>query len=236
MNQIVPITPDTNSYSYIIRDGILGRLKQLPIFSTSVKKWAKTKFFIKQHTEFPFVGVYFVDEAWMAAADGNHNAGAPHFFHTLRLGYSVVVVNNDPEASEYNLDQAHWAIFHLFDAQLWHRFDVPPGFDPIEIEGVTRGSRNLWYGNGGLNNDLPLAELRMEMTYAYRTDWPPTVKDGFLKMGVIAAGSWPYDPGAGDSFTAVFDVPQTGPLPKSVYDDDLNETIPEGAFPDESSS
>ena len=207
MNALLPqITPDVNSYGMIIRDTYLARLKALPIFTASVQKWATTRFFIKQHVEFPFVGVYLLDENWLY--ETNWNAGAPHYVHMLRLGYSVVVVNNDPEASEHNLDQAHWAIMHLFDQPLWQQIAMPPPFDPILIEGVTRGSRSHWFGNAGLNNDLPVAELRMDQTFTYRSDWPPVIKDGFLRMDVTAALSWPYDPGAGDSVEFDFEIPQ----------------------------
>jgi hypothetical protein len=186
-------TPDNNSFSIIIRDGILARAKLLKPFQ-SVAKWASTKAFAIRPESIPYVGVYFIGED--LTPDGDPNAGAPKFVHTLQLGFQVIVLSNDPEVAENNLDAAHWAFMSLLYDPKWHVFPMPPPFDPVEIEAVTRGHRSHAFGNVGLNNDVPTCELRMTLSFVYRSLWPPNIPDWLQKIRETAYYPWPYDPAA----------------------------------------
>jgi hypothetical protein len=200
------INPAIYSYSFIIRDGILERLKAAPTFS-SIKKFAKNRGKGPvQNENLPFLACYFMDE--MLGPDGDINAGAPHFMHRLKLGFSVIVQSNDNEVAEKNLDIAHWAIMNYLTRQDWWHFKMPDPWPDVQIEGVERGSRKFVFGNTALNNETPIAELQMDLTLVHRTYFPPEVLDQFLSMHVTVAGEWPYDPNAGDSFPIVYDIPQ----------------------------
>ncbi|MBO0716146.1 MAG: hypothetical protein J2P55_02265 [Rhizobiales bacterium] len=199
------------SYSFYIREGFLARLKALPMFG-KVAKWARTKFFIKQHDVFPFVGVYLMGDT--IAADGDPNHGAPHYLNLLRLGFSVVVADNDPDVLDQMLDQAYWAIMNLMTIECWQQFQPPtPGAPLIEIEAMTRGSRENWYGNAPLNNDSPIGELRCDLTFSYRVILKPVVTDDLKLIHEEVVRSWPYDPNERDDVIVEYDFTQSDFLP-----------------------
>jgi hypothetical protein len=202
------------SYSFYIREGFLARLKALPMFG-KVAKWARTKFFIKQHDVFPFVGVYLMGDT--IAADGDPNHGAPHYLNLMRLGFSVVIADNDPDVIDQMLDQAYWAIMNLMTIECWQKFAAPtPGAPDIEIEAMTRGTRENWYGNAGLNNDSPVGELRCELTFTYRVILKPVVTDDFNLIHEEVVRSWPYDPNERDDVIVEYDFTQTDSLPTTT--------------------
>ena len=205
------MTPTLYSYSYIIREGILNRLKAAPTFS-SVKKFAKNRGKGPVQPEnLPFFACYIMDENY--APDGDINAGAPHFRNRVRLGFSVIVTASDNDVAEANINIAHNAIMNYLTRQDWWHFVLDDGVWPgVQIEGIERVSWKPVFGNAGINNETPIAELQMEMTVCFRTYFPPVVTDDFLDMHVtVVAGKWPYDPAAGDSFPIVYDIPQTDP-------------------------
>jgi hypothetical protein len=197
MNQLLPLpTPDVNSYSVIIRDGWLAKMKQVKTFQ-SVVKWASTKAKNIQPQSIPYAGVYIIEET--LSPDGDPDAGCPKFIHALRMGFQIIVISNDPEAAEHNLDVAHWAIMNMLTDEHWHVFAMPAPFDPVRIEACTRGSRVHAFGNAGLNNDVPIAELRMDLSFTYRTLWPPVIPDSLQKIRETVYYPWPYDPEAHES-------------------------------------
>jgi hypothetical protein len=202
-----PLPPLVQSHSWYIREGILERLKTIPIFST-VKTFARNRGKGPIQNELlPFLACYFVDEPF--GPDGDINAGEPGFQHRLKLGFSVILQSNNNDGLEQNLDMAHWAIMNYLTRQDWWRFPMPPPYPPTMIEGVERGYRKHVFGNAGLNNETPIGELQMELTFVHRTYFNPLVTDNFLNMHVtVVAGKWPYDPDAGDSFPIVYNIPQ----------------------------
>jgi hypothetical protein len=204
----VSLTPNIYSYSFIIRDGILQRIKQVPTFA-SVKKFSTTVANrIQPADQIPYFGCYLIDE--QLTPDGDANAGEPRFLHTVKIGFSVVIANNDAEAAEASLDSAHWALMNLLTNPAWHRF-VVPGYEPIHIEGITRGSRKHIFGNAANTNETPLAELRMDLTFTHRTSFRPGPFDDLKSMHVTVAYPWPYDPGAYDPpFTVEYQFPIQG--------------------------
>jgi hypothetical protein len=210
------LTPDINSFSYIVRDGILERLKTFPTFS-SVKKWSRNR--MKgpiQGGEIPYFGVYFTEETM--TPDGDPNAGAPKFTHHLKLTFQVVIQCNDNDVAEQNLDTAHWAIMNYLHRQDWFRFPMPTPITHVDIEGIERGFRKHQFGNAGLNNETPVAELQMDLTLKFRTYFEPYVPDDFNRMHVTVAHPWPYDPGAYDPpFTMVYDLMENTEQPVDDY-------------------
>ena len=138
---------DLNSCSFIIRNGILDRLKQIPTFQ-SVRRWAVTSALRVQSQlqadQLPFVGVYLVDETMGPDGDANH--AEPRFLHTVRIGFSVIIASPDDVIAEKNLDSSHWTIMNLLTNERWHKFPAAGlwnGGQPIRIEAVTRGARKM---------------------------------------------------------------------------------------------
>src|SRR5262245_54667050 len=157
------LNTDINSCSFIIRDGILERLKQLPTFQ-SVKRWSPTPAARIQSQmdadQIPYVGVYLVEETM--GPDGDPNHGEPRFIHTVKVGFSVVITCPNEAVAEQNLDSAHWAIMRLLENPRWHKFPASGDWNhgkPLEIESITRGSRKHQFGNKMQTNEMPLAEL-----------------------------------------------------------------------------
>jgi hypothetical protein len=211
------LTPDLHSYSYIIRDGILQRIKAVPTFQ-SIKKFGTTKMSRVQLDQIPFLGCYIIDE--QLRPDGDWDAGAPKFVCDLRLGFSVILENSNDALAEDNLDAAYWTLMNLLTYQRWFRFVMPAPFPPVDIEGITRGQRLHKFGNAPNTNETPVAELQFDMTYRYREFFLPMVTDDLKQIHVTVAYPWPYDPNAYvPPFTVQYDIPIEGEFrPQPGYD------------------
>lgn len=148
------VAGDRSSYSFLVRDAVLSRLKALNTLAGFA--FAKTSFVAVQPQDVPFCGVYFLSETM--TPEGDANAGEVRFRTTTRLGISIVVQNNDAEASDMKLDQIYQAIMtRLFsDDRLYN--------DPnVKVQGFTSGTRLHVFGNLGKDNEIPIAELRLEI-------------------------------------------------------------------------
>ena len=87
---------DTQSYSLVIRDGLFDAVSSDPFFANYTCR--KTKMLRVQHELLPYLGVYIIDETMLP--DGDANAGHIRFSHTLRIGFSAMVANNDQVLAE----------------------------------------------------------------------------------------------------------------------------------------
>jgi len=215
-NTFVDLTPELNSYSYIIRDGMLARLKELPTFQ-NVKKFGTTKMQRIQVDQLPFVAVYFIRER--TTPDGDPNAGDPRFIYETRLGYQVFVQSNDETVAEKALDAASVVIMNILRRQDWHRFETPaqPPDDIVEIEGILGGERVFRFGNTSITNETPVAELQMDQTYRFRAGFPPIVTDDLRRIHVQVV-PWPYDPASIEPpFNIQYDLPIQGELTVNDY-------------------
>jgi hypothetical protein len=131
----------------------------------------------------PYLGVYLIREPHVPDGDLNH--GEIKFIHSCRIGISVIVINNDPDASEAKLDQAYWAIMNRLwtDEYIMNLIDThnpatgTENPDNTRAEGVERIERRHVFGNAGLNNETPTAELQMDITIRLRTRWSAVVPD-----------------------------------------------------------
>lgn len=142
------------SYAMLARDGIRDRVMAMPWFATFSFSTNKAKPI--QPESLPFCGIYLIEETMVA--DGNSNAGEPRFRTSVRIGFSVIVVNNDEDDSEYQLDTAMQALIRglLSDPTLYNN-------DQFRIEGYTSAGRTHIFGNAGKDNQTPIAELRFEL-------------------------------------------------------------------------
>ena len=179
-----PTISEVQSWSFIIRDLFIERLMLAPFFINFTPR--KNKALPIMPNQLPLLGVYFVSEDM--SPDGDANTGEIRFVHQLRLGFSIIVINNDPVNCEAKLDQGFWAIMNTLwrDPALTNFLDARPypgregNPDNVRIEGVTRGNRRHVFGTIGKDNETPIGELQYDATISYRADYPPVINDQLL--------------------------------------------------------
>lgn len=139
-----------------VRDGALARIKLIPFFQGFT--FRKSHALVVATNLMPYCCVYFMGE--QGGPDGNANTGEIRFQSDTRLGFSVFMLNNDPDEMEDKLDFAYMAIFNglLRDSTFYNN-------NNYKIESFPSFNRRHVYGNtGGLqNNETPYAELRAEL-------------------------------------------------------------------------
>jgi Bacterial Ig-like domain (group 3) len=204
---------DTQSYSLVIRDTFFDAVAALAFFSTFTKR--KSKQLQIQPQDLPYLGVYIVDE--QMTPDGDANAGDVRFIHTLRIGFSVIIQNNDPVSSEIELDKSFWAIMHRLwpDQYIMNMLDTrsyPGGIgtpDNTRVEGIVRGTRRHLWGNNTLSNEMPVAELQYDVSCTYRSTWPPIIVDELDT--IITTTELGDPPDSVQHITSVYDFTETHP-------------------------
>lgn len=183
---------DDQSYTLILRDVLFAKVAVLPPFATFTKR--RTKMVPVQPHLLPYLGVYIIDESMVP--DGDFNAGNIRFNHTARIGFSVIMANNDQVVLETKLDAAFWSIMNGVwkDPWLTNMLDTtrygqthPSNPDNTRLEGVTRGSRKHVFGNAGLNNEMPIGEMQYDVSIFYRTIFAPVITDDLLMIHVETA-------------------------------------------------
>ena len=129
---------EQQSFAYDIRDAFFNVISADTFFNGFTAK--KNKMLPVQLTQLPYLGVYLVDETM--TPDGDDNAGCVRFTHLARIGFSVIVVNNDQIAGEKLSDQAYLKIGTLLftNSKIFNMIQSnnPEG---VLIEGVARGTR-----------------------------------------------------------------------------------------------
>jgi hypothetical protein len=178
---------DTTVFSYglVIRDMLIAKLVTAPFFAGFTVR--KSRQLPTQTNQLPTLGVYLVKEDM--TPDGDLNHGDIDMVHNLTIGFSVVIINNDPEATQEKLNQAYWVIMNWLwrDPYLMNMIDTrayPGGVsnpDNVRIEGLANGSWRF-FDHPPLNNETPMSELRYEQTLRYRADYTPIILDDFLLM------------------------------------------------------
>jgi len=208
------INVDINSPSFVIRYGILERLKLIPTFK-SVKRWSLTPAFRVQakieDSQIPYVGCYHIEE--LMGPDGDANHAEPRFTHTLKIGFSIWIAAIDENVADQNLDSSFWTIMNLLTNPKWSVFPAAGNWNlgrPIRIESVTRGLHRKRFGNRMINNETPIAEMDLELTVVHRSDFPPWPLDDLNRVHVTVAYPWPYDPNLYEPFTVEYDLPIDG--------------------------
>jgi hypothetical protein len=173
---------DTQSYSLVIRDALFAAVSSDPFFAKYTCR--KTKMLRVQAELLPYLGVYIIDETMLP--DGDANAGMIRFNHTLRIGFSVVIANNDQVAAELQIDAAWWEIMNtLWPDQHIMNLITSSLPDNTIIESVPRGTRRHVFGAANLNNETPLAELQYDVSIFFRTGWPPVITDNLDIIDVM---------------------------------------------------
>jgi hypothetical protein len=171
---------DTQSYGQVIRDTLFATVVQLPFFANFIAR--RSKQLPVQQPLLPYLGVYIIDE--QMPPDGDPNAGDIRFIHTLRIGFQVIIANNDPVAAELSLDAAFWAIM----TGLWTNTGLTNMIatmlpDNTRFEGVERGARKHVWGIIG-KGETPIGELEYIASIRFRTEWFPGGFPDLLEINV----------------------------------------------------
>lgn len=196
------------SYALKLRDGIIDRIKVMPFFTNPAIvppfTYTKNRAMQVQPSSLPLCGVYFLQES--GTPEGDANAAEIRFSTSVRLGFTVIIVNNDMEAAEYTLDLAFEAIrTGLFsDPTLYNN----AGF---QVEGFTFSMRKHNFGNT-LENETPLAEMQWELVCDLGVlDYPPVVLDDFDILHIKTAfplGGTQAEQDAVQQVVNEYDLPQ----------------------------
>src|SRR5262245_52384973 len=103
---------DTQSYSWVILNAIFERISKTSFFSSYVCKRINRALPIESGgpVQIPFLGIYGLEET--LAPDGNANHGEIRFYHTVPIGFQIIVKNNDGDIVLQMLDQATWFIMN----------------------------------------------------------------------------------------------------------------------------
>lgn len=195
------------SPAFLVRDGIISRIKLLPFFSGSPSPFTftKNKNLPVQPQNIPLCGVYFINEN--STPDGDANAGEPRFQTRVRYGLSIVILDNDADAGEYTLDLAYQAI-------VGGLFSDPTFYlnEHFQIQGFELGNRTHSFGNSGLEQETPFIELRLELVCHLGTiDYPPLVTDNLDLIRIKTAfplGGTQQEQDGTPQVVAVYDLPQ----------------------------
>jgi hypothetical protein len=178
-----PTITEVQSYGYVIRDMLLDKLVTAPFYQGfSVRRSRQLP---TQPNQLPMLGVYLIKEDM--SPDGDPNHGDIEMIHNLTIGFSVIVVNNDPEATQKKLNQAYWVIMNWLwrDQYLMNMIDTrayPGGIgnpDNVRIEGLLNGNWRM-VDHPPQTNETPMSELRYEQTLKYRAEYTPVITDDLL--------------------------------------------------------
>ena len=180
---------DTTVFSYglVILDMLLAKLVTAPFYVGFTVR--KSRQLPTQIQHLPSLGVYLVKEDMTPEGDPNH--GDIEMIHNLTIGFSVIIINNDPEETQEKLNEAYWVIMNWLwrDQYLMNMIDTrayPGGIgnpDNVRIEGLLNGSWRF-VDHPPLNNETPMSEMRYEQTLKYRADYSPIITDELLHVHI----------------------------------------------------
>lgn len=169
------------TYPMLVRDRILLFLQQTPFFSVNNFHFHTNKSLQIQPELIPFAAVYFIEETSLPS--GDPNVGDIRFRTSARYGISVIILNNDAEAAEILLDKAMAAITSIFKNPKLYNWEG--SLEDAKIQAFLRGARSHQFGAIGQNNELPVAELRYDLTVDLgEILYDPPVTDDFITFHV----------------------------------------------------
>ena len=118
----------------------------------------------------------------------------------------MIIQNNNADTAELILDASMNAITSMFKNPDLYNWDG--GADEAKIQAFMRGMRTHQFGNIGQNNELPVAELRYDLTCDLGViTYDPVVDDDFITLHLETR----YPPGVSDGTPQVvvqYDIPQ----------------------------
>lgn len=196
---------ETQSFAFLIRDTVYDLVT--PYFSGF--KFRKNKMLAVQPDQLPYLGIYLVDETMVP--DGDANAGCVRFSHTARIGFSVIIANNDPVVAEQQSDQAYLLLMRIMFTDL-HFMQVIENLhneEGVMVESVTRGTRRHIFGSPQNTNETPFVELQYECSFFFRTEWYPDITDTLDQINVTAQPVTASDPAGIQQVEVIYDFTST---------------------------
>jgi hypothetical protein len=163
------------SAAFLIKGAIKERLQTYPFFARFT--FGENRSQQVNPEDLPYCGIYQLPET--QAPDGDPNAGEPRFKTDSIIGLSVILRNVESNELESALDTAFDIVMIglLQDASFI-------GFHPAgsyNIEGISHVHRENVFGTLGSTNETPIGELRVELSFITRYDYPPDIVD-WLKL------------------------------------------------------
>jgi hypothetical protein len=185
---VAPPAKQVQSYTHLIRQAFFDVVKNDAFFAGYTIR--KNRMLRIQHELLPYLGIYLIEEPM--GPDGDANAGNIRFIHTPRIGFSIMLVNNDQDACEAALDAAYIYLYQLLwdDPALNNVFDTTnrhTGYQNpqnVRFESIERGVRRYVWGNTAVTNQTPVGELQYEITVKYRDYEEPGPFDDLLTLDV----------------------------------------------------
>ncbi|WP_342106298.1 hypothetical protein [Methylobacterium sp. SI9] len=179
--------------AFDIREAIIQRLSDLPGYKALPRRVPLPQL---QPTDLPRLSVFIMGER--LTPDGDAGASEPHFVTEITIGISdmrgfatAIVLDGQNDAAVDAIEERL-----LCDPSFTRK-----GPDAL-FEAVTGITRRRIYPQDG---ETFFAELRLEMTFRLRVDFPPFVPDRFLDMAVTL--NRPGHPGAPEP-EIIIPVPQ----------------------------
>jgi hypothetical protein len=180
---------DTQSYTHLIRQVFFDVISSDPFFANYTIR--KNRMLAIQHEQLPYLGIYLINEPM--TPDGDGNAGNIRFTHLPRIGFSLMLVNNDQDVCEQALDAA----FRHLELRLWgdpyinnvldthnpHTGYTNP--DNVRFESIERAERRYVWGNTSLTNQTPIGELQYDITLKHRSYEEPGPFDDLETIDVV---------------------------------------------------
>jgi hypothetical protein len=169
----------TQSYTWVLREVFIDKLTSLTFFSGFNLR--RTRRVVIKAADLPVLGVYIIDESMVP--DGDGNAGHLAFVSMSRIGFQVIIANNDEAAAESKLDAAYWQMMNGLwrDAYITNLL-TSKAPDNVRLESIMRGVRRHVWGAVGLNNETPVAELQYEASILFRDEFAPSITDDLTSI------------------------------------------------------
>jgi hypothetical protein len=142
-----------------------------------------TKMLPVQANLLPYLGVYFSDEDMKP--DGDANAGMVRFNHSSKIGFSIIIANNNRKQLLQQVDAAFWRVMWLlWTDQTLMNVLVNENSEGVGIESIPRGQRRFVWGSTGLNNETPFCECQYDVTTFWRSEWWPPITDTLDEINI----------------------------------------------------
>jgi hypothetical protein len=204
--------------AFVIRDRLMSKVKAMSFFTGHNFTFTTNKSVMIQPQSIPFCGVYLIEE--IGTPDGDANVAENRFRTTARYGFSVIVQNNDMEIAEQRLDDAMTALNDLLSDPTVYNWGGYQKTGDIAIQAFSRGSRTHAFGAIGQDNEIPIAELRFDLSCDLGVIMHPTiVTDEFRHLHLETRYPQPFDPNV-QQVTAEWDIIEgdlTAKLAAHVY-------------------
>lgn len=150
--------------AFEIRDAAFVALSGYGLFKTVKNSLVQQ---MEPADELPAATVFVTRE--VRAADGDANAGEPHFIHDLTLGLIITIDSGDQSRLE--------DVLAYYTDQTVNRLLSDTTF-LTHFEGISGITESQAFPKDG---ETYYAEARVEMTVQFRSRWAPYVPDDYLR-------------------------------------------------------